>query len=63
MTDGARIVQQALDTYGRIDVVVNNAGILRDKTFHKMEDADWDSVYRVHVEGSYKVTRAAAPHA
>jgi len=62
VTDGARIVQQALDSYGRIDVVVNNAGILRDKTFHKMEDADWDLVYRVHVEGSYKVTRAAWPH-
>ncbi|WP_218422310.1 SDR family oxidoreductase [Stutzerimonas stutzeri] len=62
VTDGAHIVQQALDTYGRIDVVVNNAGILRDKTFHKMEDADWDLVYRVHVEGSYKVTRAAWPH-
>ena len=62
VTDGARIVQQALDTYGRIDVVVNNAGILRDKTFHKMEDADWDLVYRVHVEGAYKVTRAAWPH-
>ena len=40
VTDGAHIVQQALDTYGRIDVVVNNAGILRDKTFHKMEDAE-----------------------
>ncbi|AGA87733.1 MAG: serine/threonine protein kinase [Gammaproteobacteria bacterium HGW-Gammaproteobacteria-9] len=62
VTDGDRIVQQALDTYGRIDVVVNNAGILRDKTFHKMEDADWDLVYRVHVEGAYKVTRAAWPH-
>ena len=62
VTDGDRIVQQALDTYGRIDAVVNNAGILRDKTFHKMEDADWDLVYRVHVEGAYKVTRAAWPH-
>ncbi|MCW8154767.1 SDR family oxidoreductase [Stutzerimonas stutzeri] len=62
VTDGDRIVQQALDTYGRIDVVVNNAGILRDKTFHKMDDADWDLVYRVHVEGAYKVTRAAWPH-
>ncbi|KZX50847.1 MULTISPECIES: SDR family oxidoreductase [Stutzerimonas] len=62
VTDGDRIVQQALDTYGRIDVVVNNAGILRDKTFHKMDDADWDLVYRVHVEGSYKVTRAAWSH-
>ncbi len=62
VTDGDRIVQQALDSFGRIDVVVNNAGILRDKTFHKMEDADWDLVYRVHVEGAYKVTRAAWPH-
>ncbi|HCG38461.1 MAG TPA: serine/threonine protein kinase [Pseudomonas sp.] len=62
VTDGDRIVQQALDSFGRIDVVVNNAGILRDKTFHKMEDADWDLVYRVHVEGAYKATRAAWPH-
>ena len=62
MTDGARIVQQALDTYAA-SMVVNNAGILRDKTFHKMEDADWDLVYRVHVEGSYKVPRRLAAHA
>ena len=62
VTDGEKIVQHALDVFGRIDVVVNNAGILRDKTFHKMEDADWDLVYKVHVEGAYKVTRAAWPH-
>ncbi|MBJ2232297.1 SDR family oxidoreductase [Pseudomonas simiae] len=62
VTDGDRIVQNALDAFGRIDVVVNNAGILRDKTFHKMDDSDWDLVYRVHVEGAYKVTRAAWPH-
>ena len=62
VTDGEKIVQSALDTFGRIDVVVNNAGILRDKSFAKMEDADWDLVYRVHVEGAYKVTRAAWPH-
>ncbi|MDF5939252.1 SDR family NAD(P)-dependent oxidoreductase [Pseudomonas aeruginosa] len=55
-----QIVENALDAFGRVDVVVNNAGILRDKTFHKMEDADWDLVYQVHVEGAYKVTRAAS---
>jgi NAD(P)-dependent dehydrogenase (short-subunit alcohol dehydrogenase family) len=62
VTDGEKIVQHALDAFGRIDVVVNNAGILRDKTFHKMDDADWDLVYKVHVEGAYKGTRAAWPH-
>ena len=62
VTDGGKIVQCALDSFGRVDVVVNNAGILRDKSFVKMEDADWDLVYKVHVEGAYKVTHAAWPH-
>ncbi|MDH0746195.1 SDR family oxidoreductase [Pseudomonas sp. GD03842] len=62
VTEGGRIVQHALDAFGRVDVVVNNAGILRDKSFAKMEDADWDLVYKVHVEGAYKVTRAAWPY-
>jgi 3-hydroxyacyl-CoA dehydrogenase/3a,7a,12a-trihydroxy-5b-cholest-24-enoyl-CoA hydratase len=60
--DGEKIVQTALDTFGRIDVVINNAGILRDVSFAKMTDEDWDLIYRVHVRGSYKVTRAAWPH-
>ena len=44
VTDGDRIVQQALDSFGRIDVVVNNAGILRDRFFHKMSLDEWDAV-------------------
>jgi len=57
-----RIVTTALDTFGRIDGVVNNAGILRDRFFHKMSDEEWDSVIKVHLYGSYYVARAAAPH-
>ena len=60
--DGDKIVETAMDTFGRIDVVVNNAGILRDKSFHKMTDDDWDLIYRVHIKGSYKVAHAAWPH-
>lgn len=58
----ARIVQCALDSFGRIDVVVNNAGILRDRFFHKMSVDEWDSVLKVHLYGSYYVSRAAATH-
>jgi NAD(P)-dependent dehydrogenase (short-subunit alcohol dehydrogenase family) len=58
----SRIVQCALDHYGRIDGVVNNAGILRDRFFHKMSDAEWDAVVKVHLYGSFHVSRAAANH-
>lgn len=60
--DGAKIVQAALDTFGRIDIVINNAGILRDTTFHKMTAEDWELIYRVHVLGAFRVTHAAWPH-
>jgi 3-hydroxyacyl-CoA dehydrogenase/3a,7a,12a-trihydroxy-5b-cholest-24-enoyl-CoA hydratase len=62
VTDGEKIVQCALDTFGRVDIVVNNAGILRDKSFHKMTDDDWDMVYNVHLKGAYKVSHAAFPY-
>ena len=55
-----KIVQAALDHYGRIDAVVNNAGILRDGIFHKMSEDDWLSVISVHLNGSFFVSRAAA---
>ena len=61
--DGARrIVQAALDSFGRIDAVVNNAGNLRDSLFHKMTEEEFDSVLAVHLKGSFNVSRAAAPH-
>jgi len=56
----AHIVQNALDVFGRIDIVVNNAGILRDRFFHKMSEEEWDAVLKVHLYGSYYVSRAAA---
>lgn len=59
---GERIVETAMDTYGRVDVVVNNAGVLRDSSFAKMTEEDWDIIYRVHLYGSYKVTKAAWGH-
>ena len=57
-----RIVQCALDHFGRIDAVVNNAGNLRDRMFHKMNEEEWRSVIDVHLHGSFFVSRAAANH-
>ena len=57
-----RIVQTALDTFGRIDCVVNNAGILRDRFFFNMSPEEWKAVVDVHLNGSFYVARAAAPH-
>lgn len=58
----AGIVRTALDHFGQVDGVVNNAGILRDKAFHKMADAEWEAVMQVHLFGGFHVTRAAWPH-
>ena len=57
-----KIVQAALDSFGRIDAVVNNAGNLRDSLFHKITEEEFDSVLAVHLKGSFNVSRAAAPH-
>lgn len=60
--NGEAIIQTAIDNFDRVDVVINNAGILRDTSFAKMTDQDWDLIYRVHVLGAYKVARAAWPY-
>jgi NAD(P)-dependent dehydrogenase (short-subunit alcohol dehydrogenase family) len=62
VTDGDKIIAHAMDVYGRVDIVINNAGFLRDVAFHKMTDADWIDLYNVHMFGMYKVTRAAWQH-
>ncbi|TNE84884.1 MAG: SDR family NAD(P)-dependent oxidoreductase [Deltaproteobacteria bacterium] len=56
-----RMVAGAIEAFGRLDVVVNNAGILRDKTFKKMTDAEWGPVIDVHLHGTRNVTKAALP--
>jgi NAD(P)-dependent dehydrogenase (short-subunit alcohol dehydrogenase family) len=57
-----RIVEAARDSFGRIDVVINNAGILRDRFFFNLSPEDWRAVIDVHLNGSFYVSRAAAPH-
>ncbi|HUR75044.1 MAG TPA: SDR family NAD(P)-dependent oxidoreductase [Sporichthya sp.] len=59
---GAAIVQTALDAFGRIDGVIANAGILRDRAFHKMSAEDFDAVVQVHLYGAFHTIRAAWPH-
>lgn len=57
--DGASIIKSATDAFGRVDIVINNAGILRDTSFQKMSEQDWELIYRVHVLGAFRVTHAA----
>ncbi|MGE3546148.1 MAG: SDR family oxidoreductase, partial [Kofleriaceae bacterium] len=57
--DGDKIIKTAIDAFGKIDILINNAGILRDVSFQKMTQQDWDLVYKVHVLGAFRVTHAA----
>jgi multifunctional beta-oxidation protein len=60
--DGDAVVKAAIDAYGRIDIIVNNAGILRDKAFANMDDKMFKQVLDVHLRGTYKVSKAAWPY-
>jgi len=62
MDGGASIVKTAIDHFGRIDCVVNNAGILRDRIWHRMSAVDWDAVIKVHLYGAFYVSKAATPY-
>lgn len=56
---GENIVKTAIDNFGKVDILINNAGILRDKSFTKMEEDNWDGVVGVHLRGAYCVTKPA----
>ena len=58
----AEIVQTAIDAWGRVDIVVNNAGIVRDRTLMKMDESDFDAVVGTHLKGTFNMVRHAAPH-
>ena len=61
METGKRIIQTALDKFGKLDILVNNAGILRDRMIFNMTEEEWDGVIAVHLKGTYSCTRAAVP--
>jgi len=62
VSEGETIVRAAIQRWGRVDILINNAGILRDMAFHKMTAKAFDLVHEVHVRGTYAMTRAAWPH-
>lgn len=59
--EGDKIVKTATDNYGKVDILINNAGILRDVSFMKQTEEDWDKVLKVHLYGTWSVTKAAFP--
>lgn len=59
--DGDRVIETAIKEFGRIDILLNNAGILRDVSFKNMSDDDWDLIIKVHVKGAYKVSAGFCP--
>jgi len=61
MAGGQAIIKTALDAFKRVDIVVNNAGILRDRMIFNMSEEEWDAVINTHLKGTFAVTRAAAP--
>ena len=58
--DASEIIKQALDTYGQLDIVVNNAGILRDRMIFNMSEEEWDAVISVHLKGTYNISKHAS---
>ncbi|KAJ7830712.1 hypothetical protein B0H14DRAFT_2515575 [Mycena olivaceomarginata] len=62
VTDGAAVIKSALDAFGGVTILINNAGILRDKGFKKMTDKEWDEITEVHLKGAFACTKAAWPH-
>ncbi|KAK7454640.1 hypothetical protein VKT23_011393 [Stygiomarasmius scandens] len=62
VTDGNAVIKSALDAFGNVTILINNAGILRDKGFKNMSDKEWDQVVEVHLKGAFACTKAAWPH-
>lgn len=60
--DGRRIVESCIQRYDHLDIIVNNAGFVRDKSIGNMTDDLWDSIIQVHLKGAYRVSKAAWPY-
>lgn len=61
VTEGEKIVATALEVFGTVDILINNAGVLRDSSFHKMTEEQWDLIQEVHVKGAFRLTHAVWP--